>query len=128
MLVILFFMIQKKTLKTLKPSIPKLLAFLLLGIALLYFANESICGVFLFFSFCYKAYGFPFSYILNGNIEVAFGQAKTAFLGSFFIKSGNFLFNPAALMLDLALIYLFSCIAAALFSYAFEKITFFRKK
>ena len=102
--------------------------FLLLGIALLYFVNEGVCGVFLFYSFCYKSYGFPFPYILNGNIEVAAGQMKTVFLGSFFIKSGNFLFNPAALMLDLALIYLLSCIAAALFSYALEKITFFRKK
>ncbi len=107
---------------TLKPNIPKILLFLFLGMIFLYFVNESVCGVFLFFSFCYKTYGFPFSYILNGNTEVAYGQLKTEFLGRFFIKSGNFLLNPASLMLDLAFAYLFSCIAAEIFKYAKSKI------
>ena len=101
----------------LKPNIPKILVFLSLGIALLYFVKEDICGVFLFFGFCYKAYGFPLLYILSGNIEVAAGQAKTVFLGKYFIKSGNLLFNPAALILDLALTYLFSCLAVVFFNY-----------
>ena len=107
--------------KILKPSIPQLLAFLLLGAIFLYFVNESVCGVFLIYPFCYKAYGFPFSYILNGNTEVAAGHLKTEFLGTFFTKYGSFLFNPVSLTLDLALAYMLSCIAAEAFKKTMKK-------
>lgn len=93
----------------LKPDIFKIFIFLFIGIIYLYFAKESVCAVSFYFAFCYNAYGFPFQYMVDGNIESAYSQIKASFLGEYFNKSGNILFNPAAFALDLALIYLLAC-------------------
>lgn len=97
-----------------KPTLLKILIFIFIGIFYLYFAKEDVCGAGFMFAFCYNAYGFPFSYMASGNIDAALGYLKTLFLGKFFIKSGNFLFNYATLFLDILLIYLLSCFISAL--------------
>lgn len=93
----------------LKPNTFKISIFLFIGIIYLYFAKESVCAVSFYFAFCYNAYGFPFQYMVAGNIESAYSQIKASFLGEYFNNYGNFLFNPAAFALDLALIYLLAC-------------------
>jgi len=98
-----------------KPSIFKIFIFLIIAVFYLYFAKEDACGAGLFFAFCYKAYGFPFSYLVTGNIDAASGHIKTLILGEYFSKSGNFLFNTLALLLDLALIYVLACFLDMLF-------------
>ena len=106
--------------KFIKLGIFKILVFLFIAVFYLYFARENACGVGLTFAFCYKAYGFPFSYIVTGNIDNASGYIMTLPLGDYFSKSGNFLFNPLALMLDISLIYLLACFVAMLVT--FQKI------
>jgi len=93
-----------------KPTISKILIFLLMAIIFLYLAKEDVCAVSFFFAFCYKAYGFPFSYAVAGNIDAALGHLKTLFLGKYFLKYGNLLLNPAALIMDIALTYLLTCL------------------
>ena len=100
----------------LKPSIFKILVFVFIGIFYLYFAGEDACGAGLFFAFCYKAYGFPFLYLVTGQIDNASGYMKTLPLGDFFSKTGNFLFNPAVFLLDIVLIYLLACFITILFN------------
>ena len=99
----------------LRPAGFKLLVFLLVGILYLYFAGENACGAGFSFSFCYKAYGFPFLYIITGDIDAASGYVKTLPLGSNFGRSGSFLFNPGALISDIALVYLLACFISMLF-------------
>ena len=86
-----------------------------MAIIFLYLAKENVCGAGLFFAFCYKAHGFPFLYIVTGNIDTAYGYLKTLALGSYFTKSGNFLFNIPAFILDAVLIYLLTCLISILF-------------
>ena len=94
----------------LKPSILKILISLFIAVLYLYSAGESACGAGFFFAFCYKAYGFPFLYAVTGDINTASDYLKTLPLGGYFIKSWNFLFNPAAFLLDMVFIYLLSCL------------------
>jgi len=101
----------------LKPSILKVVIFSILGTVFLYFIAETACGIVLFYGFCYKAYGFPFSYLMTGDIEIAAGHIKTFFLGNIFIKYGKFLFNPLALILNIFLLYILSCLMALMFGY-----------
>lgn len=103
--------------KFMKPDVSKALIFLFIAVFYLYFAMESACGVSLFFAFCYKAYGFPFLYMVAGDINTALGYIKTLPLGNYFSKFGNFLFNPFALILDLILIYLMACFMSMLFTF-----------
>lgn len=98
-----------------RPNIPKILIFLFAALAFLYFAKEDVCGAGFIFAFCYKAYGFPFDYIVTGNVDAAFGHIKTLPFGQYFYKSGNFLLNPAALLVDVLLVYLLACFIASLF-------------
>ena len=98
----------------LKPTFLKLLIFLFIGIFYLYFAREDVCGAGFMFAFCYSAYGFPFSYIVSGNIDTASGYLKTLFLGKFFFKIGSFLLNYVAMLLDILFIYLLSCFISML--------------
>ena len=98
-----------------KPSIFKTLVFLLITILSLYFTRENACGVSLFFAFCYNAYGFPFLYIVTGQIDTASGYIKTLPLGNYFSQYGNFLFNIPAFLLDVVLIYLAACFIFVLF-------------
>ena len=99
----------------LKPNALKILIFLSIGIVYLYFAVENICGVSFYFAFCYKAYGFPLSYMVIGDVNSAFGYIKTLFLGNYFTKSKNFLFNPLSLILNIISIYALTCFIAELF-------------
>ncbi|MBS3114061.1 hypothetical protein J4448_03090 [Candidatus Woesearchaeota archaeon] len=105
----------------LKPSISKILIFLFIGILFLYFANESACGISFFFAFCYKAYGFPLAHLITGDIANSMGYIKTLPFGQFFYKSGNLLFNPAALLIDISLIYLLACLLDSLFRMRIKK-------
>ena len=98
--------------KFLRPSTMKLLLFLLIGVVYLYFAGEDVCAAGLFFKLCYKSYGFPFPYLVTGDIGNASDYTSTLHLGSYFSKSGSFLFNPLAFLLNLMLIYLLSCLVA----------------
>ena len=107
-----FFMNAKEFLK---PSILKISIFLFIGVFYLYFAKESTCAAGFSFAFCYIEHGFPFSYIISGDIDAASGYLKTLFFGKFFFKSGNFLFNYAALLLDIIFIYLLSCFISRFF-------------
>lgn len=100
----------------LKPSVFKVLAFVFIGIFYLYSAGEDACGAGLFFAFCYRAYGFPFLYLVTGQIDNASSYIKTLPLGEYFSKTGNFLFNPAVFLLDIALIYLLACLISILFN------------
>ena len=101
-----------------KPSILKILLFFAIAILSLYLTKENACGISVFFAFCYNAYGFPFFYAVTGQIDAASGYIKTLPLGSFFSKSGNFLFNAPSLILDAVLIYLLAC----LISISLEKL------
>ena len=92
-----------------KPSIFKILVFFVIAALSIYFTKESACGVSIFFAFCYKAYGFPFLYIVTGQVDTASGYIKTLPLGNYFSKFGNFLFNIPAFILDIILIYLAAC-------------------
>ena len=98
-----------------KPSILKISIFIFIVVIYLYFAGESGCGAGLGFSFCYKAHGFPFLYLVTGDVDSSFGYIKTLLLGTYFKKSGNSLFNPVALILDMFLIYLLACFISLLF-------------
>lgn len=98
----------------LKPNLAKILIFLFIGIFYLYFAKEDACGVWSIIAFCYKAYGFPFSYAVSGDIDITSGYIKTLFLGQYFSKYGNFLFNPATLMVDIFFIYILACFISML--------------
>ncbi|MBI2541555.1 hypothetical protein HYV80_02500 [Candidatus Woesearchaeota archaeon] len=93
----------------LKPNYLKLAIFAFVGVVYLYFAGENVCGAGFSFAFCYKSYGFPFQYLISGQIDAASGFVKSTFLGEFFTKSGEFLVNYIALLLDIAFIYLLSC-------------------
>jgi len=93
----------------LKPSVLKIVIFSILGIIFLYLASEKACAAGLSFSFCYKAYGFPFHYIATGDVDIAHGYLKTITLGRYFSKYGKFLFNGVALAIDIILIYLIAC-------------------
>ena len=97
-----------------KPTILNILIFVFVAVFYLYFAGESACGASLYFAFCYKAYGFPFLYMVTGDIDSSLGYIKTLFLGEYFKKSGNILFNSAALIFDIALIYLLACFISLL--------------
>lgn len=116
--ILLHFLMSIKEL--LKPTAPKALIFLFIAVFYLYFAGESACGIGFFFAFCYKAYGFPFLYVVAGDINTASGYIKTLPLGDYFSKFGKFLFNPLALILDIFLIYLLACFISTLF--IFQKI------
>lgn len=95
-----------------KPTIFKILIFLFISVFYLYFAGEDACGAGFGFSFCYKAHGYPFLYLVTGNIDIASGYLKDAFLGKFFAKPGNFLFNPLGLALDIIFIYILACLVS----------------
>lgn len=99
----------------LKPNIFKIITFIFIGIVFLYFAKESTCGVSFFFAFCYKAYGFPFFYMIDGDVGAASDYANTLFLGRHFSKSGSILLNPAAFALNVILMYLLACFITVLF-------------
>jgi len=103
--------------KFLKPTILKMLIFLFIGILFLYFAKESVSAAGFGFAFFYESYGFPSAYLITGNIDSASGHIRTLFLGNFFGKYGNFLFNPWALAIDIILIYLLACLFALLLKY-----------
>ena len=100
----------------LKPSIVKILAFLSVGLFYLYFASESVSAAGFSFAVFYSAYGFPFQYLIIGDIDNLSGIIKDMFLGNYFTKFGNTLINPAALALDLILIYSFACLISMLFA------------
>jgi len=93
-----------------KPTIAKALLFLGISILLIYFTKENACGISLFFTFCYNALGFPFLFVVAGQIDAASGYIHTLPLGSFFGKYGNYLFNAPAFILDAVLIYAASCL------------------
>ncbi len=101
--------------KFLNPTIMKIMVFLFIGLVYLYFAAESVCGAGLTFVICYKAYGFPFQYLATGDVDSAINIINSSPLGGYFNKLGNFLFNPVSLALDLALIYLASCLISFVF-------------
>ncbi len=111
----------------LKPTGFKISTFLFTGIIFLYFAKESVCAVSFFFVFCYNAYGFPFQYMITGNIESASSNIKTLFLGESFNTYGNFLFNTVTLISDLILVYLLACFMSMLFRNMKFKYRFFDK-
>ena len=92
-----------------KPTLSKLLIFVFIAVFYLFFASETTCGASLFFSFCYKAHGFPFSYFMTGDVDWLDKTPNALFLGKYFGKSGNALFNAPALAIDILLIYLLSC-------------------
>ncbi len=98
----------------LKPSVFKVIMFLFVGVFYLYLAKEEVSAVGLYFSMNYKTYGFPFSYMVTGNIDAASDYTSTLFLGSYFSKFGKVLLNPAALMLNAISIYLLSCLISML--------------
>ena len=99
----------------LRPTVFKMSAFLLIGSIYLYFAKEDVCAVSFYFGFCYRAYGFPFQYIVTGDIAGASSQITALPFSSYFTKYGSFLLNVPALVLDVILIYLMSCFISILF-------------
>ena len=99
----------------LKPTFFKVIIFLFVGVVYLYFARESVSAAGLSFAFFYTAYGFPFQYLITGDIDKISSIVRELFLGNYFSKYGNFLFNPVAFALDIVLIYLFSCFMEVLF-------------
>lgn len=99
----------------LKPSALKIFIFLFIGIFYLYFAGENVSAAGFGFAFYYNAYGFPFLYLVSGDIDKAIGYIKTLPLGDYFSKSGASLFNPVALALNIVLIYLLACFLSLLF-------------
>ena len=99
----------------LKPNILNIGIFVLIGIFYLFLAGQKTCGAGYSFDFCYKTTGFPLQYILTGDINSASALIKEIPLGSYFIKSGNALLNPAAFALDVVFIYLLSCFISFLF-------------
>ncbi|MBI1936046.1 hypothetical protein HYS31_06415 [Candidatus Woesearchaeota archaeon] len=100
--------------KFIKPSIMKLLTFMIISFFYLYIVAESICAVGFFFQFCYKAYGFPFPYLVTGDVDNSSGHIKTFFLGNHFAKFGSFMLNPITAAFDVILIYLLSCLVSTL--------------
>ena len=80
-----------------------------------YFFSEKICGASFLFAFCYKSYGFPFHYIITGDVDIASGYIKTTFLGAYFIKIKNILFNPLSFVIDSIVNYIISCLVSLLF-------------
>ncbi len=102
--------------KFLKPTIFKILVFLFIGVFYLYFAQEDTCAASFYFSFCFNEHGFPFSYIVTGEIDNAMEPVKALFLGDYFKKYDGILFNPAAFILDLILIYLLASFITLLIS------------
>lgn len=107
--------------KFLKPTILKIAIFLFVGIVYLYLSTESVCGAGLTFVICYKAYGFPFQYLVAGDINSAIDIIKSSPLGNYFNKFEDFLLNPLSLILDLALIYLASCTISFIFEKGFKQ-------
>jgi len=98
----------------LKPTVFKAAIFLFVGILYIYFARENVSAAGFGFAFFYTAYGFPFQYLITGNINNISGIVRDLFLGNHFSRHGNFLFNPLAFALDIILIYLFSCFMGVL--------------
>lgn len=96
----------------LKPDIFKALIFLFMCIFYLYFANDKVSAAGFSFAIFYSAYGFPFQYLIIGDIGKTSGIVNNLFLGNYFIKFNNFLFNPLALALNIILIYLLACLMA----------------
>ncbi len=101
----------------LKPNLLKISIFLFIGIFFLYFAKERVSAAGFGFAFFYESYGFPLTYLIIGNTDSASGHIRTLFLGNYFSKYGNFLFNPLALTIDIILIYLLACFLELLFKY-----------
>lgn len=106
----------------LKPSGLKIL--ILIPMVIFYFniANESTCGASFFFTFCYKVYGFPFRYMVSGDIKSAASYVSTLFLGNYFNQYGIFLLNFLSLAFDAILLYLLVCIISMLFKNIITKL------
>ena len=100
----------------LKPTFFKIFVFISVGIVYLYLAKESVSAAGFNFAFYYNAYGFPLQYFITGDTDKIQSMMKDLFLGEYFIKYGNVLLNPAALILNVILIYIFSCLMAILFN------------
>src|SRR3989338_3690302 len=108
--------IGAKVKELIKPTVLKLLIFLFISLFYLYFAGEDVCAVGLSFKFCYKAHGFPIPYLVTGDISNASDYIKTLSFSNYFAKFGNYLLNPAALLIDAVLIYLLSCFISMIFA------------
>ena len=92
-----------------KPSFFKIAVFAFFSVIFLYLAKETVSAIGLSFAIFYSAYGFPFQYLITGDIGSLSGIINAIFLGNYFGKYGNFLFNPFAFLLDIVLIYSLSC-------------------
>ncbi len=99
----------------LKPTFLKAIIFLFVGVLYLYFAEERVSAAGFSFAFFYAAYGFPFQYLIIGDIDKISSIVSGLFLGNYFSEYGNFLFNPIAFALGMILIYLLSCFMGVLF-------------
>ena len=91
---------------SIKPNLLMILIFVFVAIISLVFTKKSSCGVSFFFSFCFKAYGYPLHYLITGDVDN--GHVQTLSFGKYFKKFSNILFNPIAFILDIILIYLLS--------------------
>ncbi|MBI4452517.1 hypothetical protein HY637_03745 [Candidatus Woesearchaeota archaeon] len=98
----------------LKPTILKMVIFIIANAFIFYLSKESVCGVIFYFPFCYNAYGLPLSYAISGDIETAAGHIKTLPLGNYYSKAGSFLLNPSAFVFDMLFAYLAACLIAML--------------
>ncbi len=92
-----------------KPTILKLIIFLMLAISTFYIFDERTCGASFFFSFCYTASGFPIFYIVRGDIAAVGSYTESLLLDKFFTNYGNFIFNWISFAIDMAAIYVISC-------------------
>ena len=74
-----------------------------------FYVKESICAASIFFAFCINEHGFPFTSMMTGHIgSVPQEILEGRFLGRFFIRKGNILFNPALIFLNIAVYHLFA--------------------
>ncbi len=70
----------------LKPTVFKTAIFIFFGVIFLYFVKESISAIGFSFAIFYNAYGFPFQYLITGDISNLSGIINTLSLGNFFYQ------------------------------------------
>jgi len=99
----------------------KIVLMSVIGVISLYGVREVTCGASFFFTFCYKAFGFPFKYLVTGDINVDAGYLRTLALGAGFVGYGNFLFNLISFFINILSIYLAACFIGFLLDMLFLK-------
>lgn len=91
-----------------KPGRLQILVAVFLILFFSFYVRESVCAAGIFFAFCVSEHGFPAVDMITGSIDgVPSEMLEEKFFGNFFMKRGNALINPAGIIFNAIIYYLF---------------------